>query len=305
MDLDLGLAASFAVLAEERHFRRAAMRLHVTSPALTKRIQLLERQLGVMLVERGPTGVLRLTPAGIRFARQVVPLLAHAEAVRRIAQTASPRHTLRIGFPAGTFLLRGRIGMLDIARQFRAAYPEARLAVREVPLGDLGDALRSGGIDLLVANAAAAHLELASTPLPIAADLIGVVPVGHQLAESGAVDVGVFSEEPILFNPNVPAEWMNPFWLADIRPRRSARLIESGESDQWSVLRHAARGPGVTVTLAFARPMLGARLRSVKLIGATPMVMHIARRRVDRRDAIKTVIELFAKPTQDGVGSTT
>jgi hypothetical protein len=95
---------------------------------------------------------------------------------------------------------------------------------------------------------------------------------------------------------------MNPFWLANIRPRRSARLIECGESDQWSVLRRgAARGPGVTVTLAFARPMLGARLRPVKLIGARPMVMHIARRHVDRRDAIKTIIETFAKPTPAAV----
>lgn len=301
MDLNLGLAASFVVLAEERHFGRAAAHLHVTSPALTKRIQALEGQLGVTLLDRGPAGVLRLTPAGTRFARQVVPLLAHAEAVRRTTQTASPRHTVRIGFPAGTFLLRDRIGMLDVARQVRSAYPESRLLVREIPLGDLGDALRDGNIDLLIANAAAAHTAVASTPLPISGDLIGVVPVGHRLAEAGAVDVGVFSEEPILFNPNVPAEWMNPFWLADIRPRRSARLIECGESDQWSVLRRAARGPGVTVTLAFARPMLGARLRPVKLIGATPMVMHIARRDVDRRDAIKTIIETFAKPTPAAV----
>ena len=56
MELDLGLASSFLVLAEERHYGRAAARLHLTSPALTKRIQRLERQLGVVLLQRGPAG---------------------------------------------------------------------------------------------------------------------------------------------------------------------------------------------------------------------------------------------------------
>ena len=51
--MDLGLVASFMTLVDEEHFGRAAARLHLTSPALTKRIQRLERQLGVTLIERG------------------------------------------------------------------------------------------------------------------------------------------------------------------------------------------------------------------------------------------------------------
>ena len=293
MDLDLGLAANFVVLAEERHFGRAATRLHLSSSALTKQIQHLERQLGVVLIERGPAGVSRLTAAGARFAIEVVPLLAHAEAVRHATRTPAPRDTVQIGFPAGSFLLRQRIGMAEVAHRVRLNFPQARLVCREIVLGDLGHALRAGGIDLLVANAAAADSSILSTPLPLAADLIGVVSATHPLAETGAVEVGVFSDEPLLFNPTVPSEWMNPFWLADIRPRRAARLIETGESDQWSVLRRAARGPGVTVTFAIAQPMLGPHLRSVKLIGARPMQMHIARRRLDRRPIIQTVIEAF------------
>jgi DNA-binding transcriptional LysR family regulator len=293
MDLDLGLAASFVVLAEECHFGRTAVRLHLSSSALTKQIQHLERQLGVVLIERGPAGVSRLTAAGARFAIEVVPLLAHAEAVRRATQTPSLRDTVQIGFPAGSFLLRQHIGMPDVARRVRLNFPQARLVCREIVLSDLGRALRDGGIDVLVANAAAADSSIVSTPLPLAADLIGVVPASHPLAEVGAVEVGVFCDEQLLFNPTVPPEWMNPFWLADIRPRRAARLIEAGESDQWSVLRRVARGPGVTVTFAIAQPMLGPHLRSVKLIGAQPMQVHIARRRLDRRPIIQTVIEAF------------
>ncbi|MFC7648577.1 LysR family transcriptional regulator [Streptosporangium lutulentum] len=59
MDLDLGLVADFLVLVKERHYGRAAGRLHLTSSALTKRIHRLERQLGVALVERSPAGCSR------------------------------------------------------------------------------------------------------------------------------------------------------------------------------------------------------------------------------------------------------
>ncbi|MEV6865215.1 LysR family transcriptional regulator, partial [Streptosporangium subroseum] len=74
MDLDLGLVADFLVLVKEGHYGRAAVRLHLTSSALTKRIQRLERQLGVVLVERGPAGVFAVTSAGRRFAIAAEPL---------------------------------------------------------------------------------------------------------------------------------------------------------------------------------------------------------------------------------------
>ncbi|MEV6862112.1 LysR family transcriptional regulator, partial [Streptosporangium subroseum] len=74
MDLNLGLVADFLVLVQERHYGRAAVRLHLTSSALTKRIQRLEGQLGVVLVERGPAGVFAVTSAGRRFAIAAEPL---------------------------------------------------------------------------------------------------------------------------------------------------------------------------------------------------------------------------------------
>ena len=175
MDLDLGLAANFVVLAEERHFQRAAVRLHLSPSGLTKQIQRLERQLGVGLIERGPAGVSRLTAAGARFAIEVVPLLAHAEAVRRATQTPSLRDTVHIGFPAGSFHLRQRIGMPGVACRVRLNFPRARLVCREIVLADLGRALRDGGIDLLLANAATADSSILSTPLPLTTDRIGVV----------------------------------------------------------------------------------------------------------------------------------
>jgi hypothetical protein len=63
MDLDLRLARHFVVLAEKRHFGRAAASLHLTQPALTKQIQALERQVGAVLIDR-TRRPWRLTAAG-------------------------------------------------------------------------------------------------------------------------------------------------------------------------------------------------------------------------------------------------
>ncbi|GII61016.1 hypothetical protein Skr01_11010 [Sphaerisporangium krabiense] len=92
MDLDLGLVADFLVLVQERHYGRAAVRLHLTSSALTKRVRRLERQLGVALVERDPAGVLAVTSAGRRFAAAAVPLIAQAGAARDSARAAPARY---------------------------------------------------------------------------------------------------------------------------------------------------------------------------------------------------------------------
>ena len=294
MDLDLGLATSFLMLVQERHFGRAAARLHLTSSGLTKQVQQLERQLGVVLIENGVAGV-PLTPAGLRFAQEAAPLLAHADAVRRAARLASGSPILRIGFPAGSAVMWRRIGMADVAGEVRRTFPQARLVCREFPLSDLGAALRNNQIDLLCANAAAQDTSLVSTPLRIAAELMGVVRFDHRLADAGAIDVGEFGDELMLFNPSVPVEWMNAFWLADIRPRRAARLAETTESDQWRVLRRAVSGPAVTVTLTVALPMLGARLRPVRLIGAAPLPMQIARRLADRRAKVRVLIDALAE----------
>jgi|GEM_PF-3123641 len=62
------LVASFLMLIEEENFGRAAARLHITAPTMTKRIQRLEQQLGVNLLERSARGVLGVTGAGRRFA---------------------------------------------------------------------------------------------------------------------------------------------------------------------------------------------------------------------------------------------
>ena len=293
MDLDLGLAASFLVLVQERHYGRAAARLHVTSPALTKRIQRLERQLGVALIERGPVGVLCVTGAGRRFADAAGPLLAHAESARASALRQPRPYVVRIGVPAGAGGFLFRIGLSAIVRNIRRSCPEASFACREVPFPVLDGCLSDGSVDVLWTSTPVRDPLVESVPLSVGCPLIGVVSAVHPLAEAGSVAAEEFCNEPMLFNPALAPEWMDPFWLADIRPRREARLVECAATDQRCVLHEVAKGDAVIATPAIVRPLLGPTLRGVTLVGASRQSFYAAHRRNDHRDAVPALIEAF------------
>ena len=139
--LDPRLLATFVVLAEELHFGRAARRLFLAQPAITQRLQRLERQLGVALLVRTRHDV-TLTPAGLAilpYARQAV---SAADAVARVAREASSGDgaTLRLGLSPGVHYLAER-ALADVADvRVRALADNTGVIAREVAAGrlDLG-----------------------------------------------------------------------------------------------------------------------------------------------------------------------
>jgi DNA-binding transcriptional LysR family regulator len=292
MDLDLGLVADFLVLMQERHYGRTAVRLHLTSSALTKRIQRLEGQLGVALVERGPAGVLTVTSAGLRFAVAAKPLIAHANAARDSARTTPARCTLRIGVPAGLGALLRQPDMIGIAREVRLGFPETRLVRQDIALPALTSCLPEHRVDVLWTMAPVRHPAVDSYPLATSAR-IGVVAARHPLADAGTMTAQDFSQHPILYNPAAADEWMTQFWLGDLRPRHEARLVETEARNHIDVLRQTAESTAVMITFAEMVPLLNSGLRAVTLTGAAPVVFHIARRRTDRRGAVHALMKAF------------
>jgi DNA-binding transcriptional LysR family regulator len=119
----------FVALAEELHFGRAAQRLAITQPPLSLNIQQLEASVGARLFERNSRGV-RLTAAGDAFLPKATALLEQAAQAAREARDVSQglAGQLQIGF-AGTVLYRG---LPQVLRDFGAAHPKLRLALREL-----------------------------------------------------------------------------------------------------------------------------------------------------------------------------
>lgn len=119
----------FTVLAEELHFGRAAQRLSMTQPPLSLNIQQLEASVGARLFERNSRGV-ALTAAGQAFLPRALALLEQAALAAREARDVGQglAGQLQIGF-AGTVLYRG---LPQVLRDFAAAHPRMRLALREL-----------------------------------------------------------------------------------------------------------------------------------------------------------------------------
>ena len=288
MELDIGLIPDLLALAEEGHYGRAAARCHLTASGLSRRIQRLESQVGVTLVSRVPGREPRLTPAGVRFAAAAEPLLAQAAVACHEAREKRPC-LVWLGFPAETNFQQ-HVDLAAVVHAVRLSYPELRVSCLGVPFSHLTSSLLEGRVDLLCTIAPVRHAAVESVPLPFTSPRIGVVGAHHDLADAGGVDAASFAEQPMLYNPDVPPEWMHPFWLGDVRPQRQARLVPIPAQDQGAVLRHTIEGRAVITTLATIGPLLGPRLRVVGLRGAPPLTFYLARRREDRRGAVGALV---------------
>lgn len=138
---------SLVVLAEELHFGRAAERLNMTQPPLSRQIQKLEHELGFLLFVRGGKRV-EITHAGRVFAAEAEKLLTMAEASRGLAQkiAGGAAGLLRIGITAsGTQALLG-----SILERLELVSPGTEVAVREMVSRDQIQSVLKGAIDLAV-----------------------------------------------------------------------------------------------------------------------------------------------------------
>jgi DNA-binding transcriptional LysR family regulator len=135
---------AFVTLAEQRHFGRAAERLHITQPALTKQIQRLEDAVGGPLVVRGYREM-RLTEAGAVLLPRAERLLKESAAVLDAARRAvrGQLGVLRIGFGLATIQL-----LPELLLRFRSTLPGVELRVRDMSTPAQVAALAGGDLDV-------------------------------------------------------------------------------------------------------------------------------------------------------------
>ena len=142
--IELRLWNQFAVLADELHFGRAALRLHMTQPPLTQAIALLEKRLAVRLFDRTKRSV-QLTATGRALLPEVLDLLARAQALPEHARAAAAGELgrLRLAFVSTV----GFALLPQWVRGFRARYPQVQLELVEAT-GDVQlEAFAQGEVD--------------------------------------------------------------------------------------------------------------------------------------------------------------
>lgn len=158
----------FVAVAEELHFGRAATRLHMTQPPLSRAIRQLEADIGAVLFARSPSGV-ALTRVGAVLLDEARALLEHAERVRVRVGAAAGVATLTVGILGdGT-----DPGVSRLAAAFRRSHPGVDIRVRETDLTDPTCGLRAGLVD--VALSRAPFDETGLTVRVLRADPVGAV----------------------------------------------------------------------------------------------------------------------------------
>ena len=196
-DIDLRLLRYFVAVAEELHFGRAALRLHIAQPPLSQQIKLLEQNLGHSLLVRTSRSV-ALTPAGSELLERSRRLLSRFDediaAVRRVGR--GELGTLTIAFTGSAILTDA---LPEAIRTYRREYPEVDLRLRELRTMLQIDALREASIDLGFLRDPGPFEGLVIQELQREPYLV-VLPSRHPLARLRTVPVRKLRGEPFIFH---------------------------------------------------------------------------------------------------------
>jgi DNA-binding transcriptional LysR family regulator len=288
--MELHQVRCFVAVAEELHFGRAARRLNMTQPPLSRQIRLLEHDLGAELFLRSSRSV-RLSPAGLAFlpdARRLLRLSETAAAhARRVAGGRSGR--LRIGFTAAA----GYRFLPDLITTLRARLPEVDLVLQEMVSGAQLEALASGQIDFGLLRPPVAQPDLAAMRVD-AEPLLAALPARHRLAQRGTVRLADLDDQDFVMYAPGESRYFHDllvmlFTTANVRPRFVQQL---GQIHSMLSLVRAGLGVALVPAAAAALRFHDVRLRPLVLERPAPVELFMVWRHEARDPLLAAAIGL-------------
>ncbi|NDZ77320.1 LysR family transcriptional regulator [Streptomyces sp. SID10853] len=270
----------FVAVAEELHFGRAATRLHMSQPPLSRAIKQLESDVGAPLFVRSPAGV-TLTPVGTVLLDEARALLGHADRVRVRVSTAAGAATLTVGILGdGT-----DPGVARLAAAYRRRHPGIDIRVRDTDLTDPTCGLRAGLVD--VALTRAPFDETALTVRTLRADPVGVVlRADDPLARHDRLRPADLSDRRWFQFPRGTDPVWQSYWNGG-RPREGP-VVRAVQECLQAVLWNG------TVGLAPLGHDLPAELAVVPLAGMVPSRVVVAWNDGDTNPLIRSFTEIAA-----------
>jgi DNA-binding transcriptional LysR family regulator len=240
--------SAFVAVAEELHFGRAAERLNMTQPPLSRQVQKLERAVGARLLERDNRRVV-LTEAGQAFlteARRVLALVETAgDLARRVDQGAAG--TLRLGFTAVSAIRT----LGPFLRRMSEELPDVDVILHERVTPAQLDGLLRGELDLGLGRPPF-DAQIFDSRIVFREPLCAVVPSNHRLATLGRpLSPADFDHEQVISYSPTQARYFHELtvrFLADAHPR-----IEQRVQQILTVILLVAAGRGVALVPASAR----------------------------------------------------
>lgn len=251
--MEFRLLRSFVAVAEELHFGRAAERLHLTQPALSKQIVVLERELGVSLLTRTKR-VVQLTSAGQVFLEQAKQLLAQEEtAIQLTKRTARGEiGQLTIGFTStATYTV-----LPSLLRQFRDRFPNVELNLQALSTESQVAALNERKMDLAFLHPPIDERGLKLHPI-LEEQFLVVLPKNHPLLDYPEIPVAALANQAFIIHPRQEGStlydgFVRYFEQFGIRPN----IVQESISLQTRVCLVAA-GMGITFVSECVQSIVG------------------------------------------------
>ncbi len=288
MDVHLRELRYFVTVAEELHFTRAAQRLFVSQPALSKQVRALEQRLGFELFTRTPQGV-AVTAAGAALLPAARQALAAAEAGVAAARAAAGTRTFVVGMQTAV----GRDLQRPALRRFREAAGGWRVSLRMVGWEDPTAGLADGGSDV------------AFVWLPVPGDGLRTrvlvrerrwvaLPEDHRLAVLDPVPFAALLDEPFVALP-AAAGPLREFWLATAERAGRTAVVGAEATGPDDAFESVASGLGVALiaegnAALYRRPGIVCR----PVAGLRPAELAVAWRDGDRRAVVRQFLDSLA-----------
>ncbi|MEV5177629.1 LysR substrate-binding domain-containing protein [Streptomyces flaveolus] len=285
----LAQLTSFVAVAEELHFTRAAERLNMTQPPLSRQIQLLETDLGVQLLDRTNRTV-RLTPAGRAFlteARRILHQSEHAAlAVRRVS--TGEAGAIAVGFTAAS----AYSALGSLLQTSQVALPGVEILLRELVTRDQLKALGEGSLDLGLARPSATGPDLVSRPA-VREGLVAALPAGHPLAaDTRPMRIEDFTGEDFLMYSPIEARYFHELLVSVFRSAGVRPVFTQYLTQVHSMLALVNGGWGIALVPEGAVRMRygGIVFRPVDLPDPQPVELNYVWRESNDNPALKALL---------------
>jgi len=233
----------FLAVAEERHFGRAAKRLGISQPPLTKQIQVLERGLKVRLFERSQSGVF-LTPAGLAILPAVQRFAEQVQLLELSVLEATTGHSTVL--TVGTITSAMFEVLPELIELVKKDYPGITISLKEADTASAVAALEKGDMDAAFVRLEGNYGAVTSLPLR-RARLAAALPEGHPLSERSAINlVDIAEDNFVMFPRSISPVYFDTVISACRASGFSPRILHEAMSVA-SQLAFVACGQGVAI----------------------------------------------------------
>lgn len=265
--MELRLLRSYVAVAEELHFSRAAQRLHIAQPPLSRQIRRLEEEMGVQLLKRTQRRV-TLTDPGRQFLESARSILAQVEESVSLVQRMARGEAGHIAIGMTSSVAFGD-ALPALLRRFRAHHPAVSLALSEMSAGEQMAALRDGRIQVGFMRPPVREARVALMPFT-RETLVAVLPAEHPLAGRRRIPLSALARDPFITVPRSEAVGgldlvLEACLQAGFRPEIAQQAQEIP-----SVIGYVAAGFGVSLLPQAARRLAHGGVSFVDL--STPRV---------------------------------